>query len=71
MTTETQLRQGAATSAGSRYDYDPRHYRFQRSHTGYIEASEPLSGWGWEVLRLAGIAAGVAVLWALAWALTS
>ena len=50
------------------YNYDRRHYRFQRHHTGQIEPSQPLTGWGGDLLILAGICLCVAVLWLLAWA---
>lgn len=48
----------------SRYDHDPSHYRFARTHTGAPPApTNPISSYGTEVLRLLGIAAlGVAIL---------
>ena len=49
-----------------KYDYDARHYRFSRGHTGHIEPTEPLTGWGWEILRLTGITACCALLLGLA-----
>lgn len=50
----------------SKYDHDARHYRFSRGHTGHIEPTGPLTGWGWEILRLAGITACCALLLGLA-----
>lgn len=52
------------------YNYDPRHYRFQRGHTGHLEPSQPLVSYGREIGRLIGIAASVALLWALLACLT-
>ncbi len=52
--------------------YDPDHYRFQRTQRLYTprpEATEPLSGYGWELLRLAGIAALCGCVWLLCWVL--
>ena len=49
------------------YDHNPAHYRFLRHHTGAAPvASQPVSGWGVELLRAAAIAALVASLWLLA-----
>ena len=52
-------------SAG--YDHDDRHFRFQRSHSGELETSAPMSGYGADLLAFTGIVLCVAMLWALAW----
>lgn len=49
-------------------DHNPDHYRFQRTqarHSPALEHSQPVSGYGVELLRLSGIVACVALLWAL------
>lgn len=55
---------------GRNYDHDDRHYRFQRGHTGDLEVTEAVHGWGGDLLALAGIALLVAFLWGLAWVLS-
>jgi hypothetical protein len=59
---------GRMISSG--YDHDPNHYGFQRTLSGDLEPLQPESGWGVELLRLAGVAACIALLWAFAWVLS-
>jgi hypothetical protein len=55
----------------SHYDHDPRHVRFSRTHTGDLERSDAMDGWGSDLLNLGIVAAGVALLWFLGWAFSS
>lgn len=52
------------TILSSRYDHDPSHFRFVRTHTGAPPTpSNPISSYGTEVLRLLGVVAmGIAIL---------
>ena len=46
----------------SNYEHRHNHYHFLRGHTGDApERSDPISGWGIEVLRFIGIAALCAI----------
>jgi hypothetical protein len=56
-----------APIASSSYDHDDRHFHFQRSHSGDLETTSAVYGWGSEVLRFTGVVACIAILWAMAW----